>query len=96
MITNLDKNKSKIWEDINGMVHLGRSVNDIKEALSTMGYEPSELKEILTGPFVERLMQKEQGFVEIRQAEKDLTTKRLKKDEQEEQIKDTKNKKQNY
>ena len=63
-----EKNKSKIWDEISGMVHLGRSASDIEEALSSLEYDSKTLKEVLTGPLIEQLLQKEHHFVMIQEA----------------------------
>ena len=67
---NLDE-KNKIWEEINDLVHIGRSADDIKNTLFAMGYNQSILKDILTTSFMDRLIQKEQSFVGAQRAERE-------------------------
>ncbi|MFO8015677.1 MAG: hypothetical protein R6U32_01090 [Candidatus Woesearchaeota archaeon] len=75
--------KEGVWEEINNLVHIGRSADDIRQTLSKMGYDQSTLNDILTSSFMDGLMQKEQGFVEIQRSANKRTAQQEKKEENE-------------
>lgn len=64
-----DSNKKKrLWEEINSLTHIGRTANEIEQTLSTMGYDKSLLKEILTFSFMKSLIYKEEMFLRMQQS----------------------------
>jgi len=76
--------KKRVWEEISNLIHIGRTPEDVEQTLLGMGYEKSVLKEILTVPFMETLLQKEHAFVELELAENNLVAEQKEKKEQEE------------
>lgn len=77
-----DEEKRRIWEEIRQLVHIGRSVNDIEQTLSDMGYNRLLLREMLSIAFMETLLEKEERFVDLLQSENSEAKEKARLDEQ--------------
>ncbi len=64
------REKNEVLEEIRELNHIGRTANDIERTLLAKGYDAQLLSEILTASFVESLSAKEEGYTQLRRAER--------------------------
>ena len=67
MVDDKDIQKDVMHNKILQLNNIGRTVDDIHQTLSEMGYTQSQLKDILSASFMETLLEKEGRFIDIEQ-----------------------------